>query len=229
MCDKNALNQIAVALGNQHRLEMLVLMMEGRYFTAKELSYGTGLLPSAATAHLKALVDSGLVKTFKQGKFKYFTLCSSDVALVVESVMCLASSKGIRRKLPEHEMCQARYCFNHLAGQLGVVIYKKLLESQYILTGNHSKTIHLTSKGEEWLHCHNLLPAGLQAIPDKAALQCMDWTERVPHLGGFLGKVLAEKFAKSEWIIRKKNSRAVFITQEGKNNLCQIFEINDSF
>lgn len=229
MFNKNLLNQLAIALGNQRRLEMLVLMMEGRYFTAKELAYGTGLLPSAATAHLKALVDSGLVKTFKQGKFKYFTLSSSEVASVVESVMYLASSKGIRRKLPENEICHARFCFNHLAGNLGVLIYQKLLELHYIQTEDHSKTIHLTSNGADWLHYHNLLPAGPESIPEKAAIQCMDWTERVPHLGGFLGNILADRFVKSEWIIKKKNSRAVFVTKDGKTNLNRIFGTSGLF
>lgn len=229
MFNKNHLNQIAIALGNLHRIEMLVLMMEGRYFTAKELSYSVGLLPSAATAYLKALVDNGLVKTFKQGKFKYFTLQSSEVAAMVESIMCLASGKEVHRKLPEPDICKARFCFNHVAGEMGVLIYKEMLASQYICTEDNSKIIHLTEKGFIWLRKNELLPDGLKKMPEKTALQCMDWTERVPHLGGFLGGALADSFVKLEWIIRKKNSRAISVTKKGQHHLNRIFGTENLF
>ncbi|MXP49226.1 winged helix-turn-helix transcriptional regulator [Pantoea sp. Eser] len=180
MCDRNVLNQKYIAMGNQHRLEMLVLMMEGIYFTAKELSYSAGLMPSAATPHLKAPIDNGLVKTFRQEKFKYFTLKSPDVASVVESVLCLASSDGIHRKFPNTDVCQARYCFNHLAGHLVVLIYTAMLQSEYIVADHDSKAVLVTKRGTKWLQKNNFLPDNMKKLLEKNAIQCMDWTERVP-------------------------------------------------
>lgn len=226
MCEITQLNQIAIAIGNQHRLAMLVLMMEGRYFTAKELAYGAGIQPSAATGHLKTLVASKMVKSFSQGKFKYFTLYSADVASVIESVICLAATKEIRRSKPDAAMCHARLCFNHLAGRLGINIYRFMDEMKFITSDNDSKILRVTGEGKNWLRRNHFNCNALFQSETKQAIQCMDWSERIPHLGGKLGSIIAVNFMNSGWIRRKKNSRAVIITEEGYENISRLFNIH---
>lgn len=77
------LNQIAKAIGNPHRMQILTLLMEGRAFTAKELSYGVNIDPAAGSLHLNLLVSSGLISCIKQGRFKYYRLASVEVAHLI--------------------------------------------------------------------------------------------------------------------------------------------------
>lgn len=49
------LARIAATVGDPRRIQMLVLLMlmEGRVLTAKELALGAGIEPATATSHLK--------------------------------------------------------------------------------------------------------------------------------------------------------------------------------
>jgi len=223
MTDKKELIQLVTAIGNYSRYSMLELLMSGRYFTAKELAYGAGLQPSAATAHLKTLVDSRLVTTFHQGRCKYFTLFSPEVASVIESMMCLTHERKIRRKLPDPDMCTARVCFNHIAGRLGVYIYSRMHELNYLVSNDGTREMTITETGYSWLQQHNFDCSELRDACKKQALQCMDWSERTPHTGGILGRLIADYFIAEKMVARKRNSRSVTLTAEGRVGIRRLF------
>lgn len=229
MSDKTDLIQLIATIGNYNRYLMLELMMAGHYFTAKELAYGAGLQPSAATAHLKTLVDCRLVTTFNQGRCKYFTLFSPEVASVIESMMSLTNARKVRRKLPEPEMCNARFCFNHIAGRLGVYIYSQMHELNYMVSNKDTRQISVTESGYSWLRQHHFDCSELRGTSDKQALQCMDWSERTPHTGGILGRLIADYFIAEEWITRKKNSRVITLTAEGSMGIRRLFGSGANF
>ncbi|TNH05302.1 winged helix-turn-helix transcriptional regulator [Testudinibacter sp. TR-2022] len=223
-----AINQIAIALGNKIRLSMLLLMLEGRYFTAKELAYGAEIQPAAATAHLKVLLDSQLIICFPQGRFKYFALANEEVAQILETMLYLAPTIKVKRKLPQEEMCQARFCYNHLAGKLGVALYQQLHALQYIQSHVDSKEVKITALGYKWLQQAGIWQTE-QKVKRKMAVKCLDWSERTPHLAGHLGTLLAEYFIKQQWVVKQKDSRILKITLLGKTALTQQFGINWNF
>ena len=84
------LARIASTVGDPRRIHMLSLLMEGRALTAKELALGAGIEPATATAHLKRLLDDGLLESASQGRHKYFRFASEHVAHLVESLMRVA-------------------------------------------------------------------------------------------------------------------------------------------
>src|SRR6187399_2144005 len=84
------LARLAATVGDARRIQMLVLLMEGRALTAKELALGAGIEPATATAHLKRLLDDGLVASTSQGRHKYFRFASEQVAQMVEALMRVA-------------------------------------------------------------------------------------------------------------------------------------------
>ena len=64
---------------------------------------------------------------------------------------------------------------------------------------------------------------GLGLDPDasaksrRAALRpCLDWSERRPHLAGHLAAALACQCFEMDWVRRRKDSRAVILTEEGR-------------
>src|SRR5262245_49636777 len=110
-------SRLARTIGDATRMRMLVLLMEGRALTAKELAYGSGVEPATATAHLARLQSDGLLSSVAQGRHKYFRLASPAVAQLVESMMVLAPRARPSRELEDIHV--ARFCYDHLAGRLG--------------------------------------------------------------------------------------------------------------
>ncbi|HEY8355908.1 MAG TPA: winged helix-turn-helix domain-containing protein, partial [Ramlibacter sp.] len=116
------LARIAATIGDARRIRMLALLMEGRALTAKELALGAGVEPATASAHLKRLLEDGLLESTSQGRHKYFRFASEHVAQLVESLMRVAPPRKAQagaareREAPER---RARYCYDHLAGALG--------------------------------------------------------------------------------------------------------------
>src|SRR3954469_17554932 len=114
------LARIAATVGDPRRIQMLALLMEGRALTAKELALGAGVEPATASAHLKRLLEDGLVESAAQGRHKYFRFASDQVAQMVESLMRVAPRKTIAVRITTPEpLRRARYCYDHLAGTLG--------------------------------------------------------------------------------------------------------------
>src|SRR5690606_12332769 len=93
----------ARTLGDPTRMKMLILLMEGRALTAKELAYGSGVEPATATAHLKRLLDDRLIAVAVQGRHKYVRLASPDVAQLIELMLAVAPRVALRRPQPRVE------------------------------------------------------------------------------------------------------------------------------
>lgn len=214
MGEKPDLDQLSIAIGNPSRMSMLALLMEGRALTAKELAYGSGIEPGAATGHLHQLVSAGLIHYVNQGRFKYFQLATPEVAMLIETMMTLAPHKKVKRKLPAKELCDARYCYDHLAGKLGTQIYNFLIDNN--LLESDCRNLRLTPQGKECFEKMGIDVKSFEQGQRKNAYQCLDWSERTFHIGGALGHTLATFFADDKWICRRKNSRVVDVTERGK-------------
>lgn len=220
------LEKLASAIGSATRIGMLSLLMEGRALTAKELAVSTGIEPGTATAHLNQLINNGLIKFVTQGRFKYFRIASPEVAHLVESMMVVAPPLKISRVLPTNEMCKARYCYDHLAGELGTSIYKAFINLELISENDNS--INITDKCLAWMNYNNMKYDSEIFERRKPITDCLDWSERTSHIGGALGAVIANHFAESGWISRVKGKRAVKITSKGKQALRELLVIEIS-
>ena len=54
---------------------------------------------------------------------------------------------------------------------------------------------------------------------------CLDWTERRYHLAGIFCKSLTQKLLEEAWLKYYPNSRAVFVTNKGKQNFLTFFKL----
>lgn len=209
--------RIAATVGDASRIRMLVLLMEGRALTAKELALGAGIEPGTATSHLKRLVDDGLLESAAQGRHKYFRFASEQVAQLVESLMRVAPK---RASLPaakaDEPIRRARFCYDHLAGSLGTGLLAMLLRRRWLQAdAAGSRQLLLTTPGEKALRALGLDLDGLRSKRRQLACTCLDWSERRDHLGGALGAALALHFTQQGWIERRKHSRVVQVSTEG--------------
>lgn len=218
------LARLASTVGDPRRIQMLALLMEGRALTAKELALGAGITPATATAHLKRLLDDGLLAGTSQGRHKYFRLASEHVAHLVESLMRVAPRRQPEPAQTVEPIRQARYCYDHLAGSLGTGLLALLLRKGWLVndsTDAAAKQLDLTPKGARAFTTLGLDLAGARARRRQFACRCLDWSERRDHLGGALGAALAEHLQAAHWIERRKHSRLVSVTTLGREQLGQ--------
>ena len=114
----------------------------------------------------------------------------------------------------------ARCCYDHLAGELGVRIAVTLENRGLIASIEPGKRVDVTLAGVAWFEAvfgfdvRNLKP-GRHGL----ACRCLDWTERRYHLAGPLGTRLLQRYFELGWLRRTPQSRAVRLTQKGRDSL----------
>lgn len=215
------LAEIAHLMGDPARANMLQALMDGRALTAKELAWLAGVAPQTASGHLARLMQGGLLAVTTQGRHRYYRLASAEVAAALEGLMVLAGTQGANRRLPSRvgaELSQARTCYDHFAGRLGIGIHDALVIGGHLTVADGG--YGLTRSGAAVFATLGIDIAESAAKSRRAALRpCLDWSERRPHLAGSLAAALACRCFEAGWVRRKKDSRAVILTEQGREVL----------
>src|SRR4029450_11982423 len=214
-----SLERFAKIIGDATRIRMLQLLMEGRALTAKELAYGARVEPATATQHLRRLQEAVLISVKAQGRHKYFKPASPQVAELMELLMVLAPEQKGRVVGPrvEEPLRRGRMCYDHLAGELGIGITEALVK--HGILRKEADAFALTRRGAAWFPGLGIDVEAARTLRRKFAATCLDWSERRDHLGGALGAALAERLVDLGWIARKRNSRAVSVTEAGEHKV----------
>ncbi|MDT7625924.1 MAG: hypothetical protein QOF99_6825 [Pseudonocardiales bacterium] len=194
---------VAVLFGDPARLAMLAALAGGRALPAGELARQAGVRPATATAHLRKLVDGGLVRVRVQGRHRYHELAGARVGAVLEALAQLAPAAEVR-SLRAHRagaaLVEARTCYDHLAGRRGVELRDRLLEAG-ALRAVGELDHQLTGPGRRLLTALEVDPERLAASRRVFARRCVDWTHRRPHLAGALPAALTGQFVARGWLL----------------------------
>ncbi len=224
---ENRFGEIASLFGNRPRAIMLWCLLDGKAYTATELALSADISFQSASNHLLKLVKGNLLKVENQGRHRYYTFANPEVARVVESMASLIPDhRHLERKkirVPE-TLAYARTCYDHLAGSLGVKITKALLD-QGILLKNNSKAYILSNKGRSWFKEIEIDTDKLKRHKRSFAHPCLDWSERTHHLAGALGAAILDVCLRNDWIRRKRDSREIIITSQGKTAFRTLLQI----
>lgn len=191
----------AALLGDPARAAMLQALLGGEALTAGELARTAGIGAPAASAHLARLVEGGLVVVHPQGRHRYHRLASEEVAAAIETLggLTMAVAPPARRWPHGEEFRTARLCYDHLAGRVGVALHAALVGQGWIAPAPGGW--EATPEGEAGLGGLGVdLPAARQAR--RFACDCMDWSERRPHLAGGLGREIAACCLRRRWLGR---------------------------
>ncbi|AFE10831.1 transcriptional regulator2C ArsR family [Corallococcus coralloides DSM 2259] len=213
---------LATAVGDATRIRMLELLMEGRALVAKELAFGTGVSPATATAHLQRLEQARLVRSTRQGRNKVFRIATPTVARMVEALMTVAV-RGPRVSATPEPLRAARYCYDHLAGRLGMGITDALLRAGHLSL--RKRAFALTPSGEAWFQDFGIDLASVREQRRHFAHRCLDWSERRDHLAGALGAALAARVFSLGWVERQRDSRGLIVTPGGQRGLKRHFGV----
>lgn len=84
---ETSMAMVASALADPSRVSILCALMDGRAWTATELSVVAGIAASTASGHLNRLLSSGLVICLMQGRHRYYSLAGHHIAGLLENLM----------------------------------------------------------------------------------------------------------------------------------------------
>jgi DNA-binding transcriptional ArsR family regulator len=217
MAESPNIAALAAPLADPARALMVTLLMDGRARTVTELGLATGLTKASASEHVKRLEGAGFLRATRQGRHKYLTLASPDIARLIETMMALAkpAPPAVQTFGPrDAALREARLCYNHLAGGMGVQMYRSLSARGFL--AHQPDGLDLTPDGHAFCLTFGLCTADL--VPSRAPLcrDCLDWSERQSHLGGRLGRLLLARMEAEGWFRRHDGSRALSPTPEGR-------------
>jgi hypothetical protein len=106
----------------------------------------------------------------------------------------------------------------------GVAMMNRLRSSGYLR--EQGEGFRLTREGDRFLRGAGIDIDGAAAKRRRFAYACLDWTHRVPHLGGALGAVLLDWLLRSGTVVRLKTGRAVRLTEVGRRRMQHVFGIS---
>jgi DNA-binding transcriptional ArsR family regulator len=211
---------IASLIGDRARATILMCLMAGRALTATELARAAGVTKQTASSHLAKLVAARLVAVESAGRHRYFRLTDHRVGTVIENLMGLAHRIGavqVDSGPPDPALRKARACYDHLAGELGVLVFDSLRQQGLIrATG---KRVRLTEDGERFCLEMGIDLAALERERRPLCLACLDWSVRRHHLAGALGAALLSRFIALGWARPHRGTRAVSFSALGERSL----------
>ncbi len=219
-------SRIAAAIGEPARAHMLFCLLDGRSRTSTELAVVAEVTPSTASVHLQRLKTERLVKVIAQGKHRYYSLESGNVAAALESLSVLAG--GMRTPFvpsTPNRLRAARTCYDHIAGTLGVLLHDRFQALRWISadpkTGDD--VCDLTPSGVRGFGSMGIDVEAIRAQRRRFAYACVDWSERRPHLGGALAAAVLNLAVQRKWLLRDLDSRSLSITKLGRREMASRF------
>ena len=227
MQNEPPMSRIGSLIGSPARALMLGELFDGRALTATELASVAGVSGATASEHLALLLAGGFMTREKSGRHQYYRLASAEIAGALEQLVAQTAlvSPTIKTKKHIHTPMQnARMCYDHIAGRLGVAIADGLVENEMLIVlGNDYE---LTSKGKVLLGNIGINVNDLSKSKRLFARRCLDWSERRHHVAGAVGAAIADVSFEKGWIERAKERRVLSVTPKGKMQLKALIGIN---
>ncbi len=220
MATTSEIATLAALIGNPARAAMLLALLGGRALTAGELADTAGVTPQTASGHLEQLRVGGLIRAWAEGRHRRHALASPETGHLLEALHLAAAAgqasprlPASRRRVPD-DLREARSCYDHLAGRLGVALAEAL---------GHEGAV--STEGEARLTRWGLELQSLRGQRRPFCRACLDWSERRPHLAGALGAAILTRSFELGWLRRTSASRALEVTAAGRAGLRRVFEV----
>ena len=125
------------------RAKMLWNLLDGRAYTATELSAAADISTNSASNHLAKLLAADLLKFEMQGRHRYYSFAKPEIAYAVESLANLANGNSpsvAKQEKIAGGMKYCRTCYDHLAGFVAVKIVESLEEKDFLQKTEKSYT-----------------------------------------------------------------------------------------
>ena len=220
---------VANLIGDATRGKMLTALMGGIALTASELALEADITSQTASSHLSKLVEGQLLVVRKQGRHKYFQLKNGEIASLLEMLLNISSNINhpkTKTGPSDPRLRKSRVCYDHLAGELGVVLYDSLVMSHHII--DYGSETELTEKGILFFKEIGLNITELKKSKRPLCKSCLDWSERRNHLSGQVGHWILSDMYNQGWAIKDVDSRCILFTESGLKQFEKTYKIISS-
>jgi DNA-binding transcriptional ArsR family regulator len=217
---------VAGLLSDPSRAAMCLALAGGEARPAGELAVLASVSAQTASNHLAKLIAGRILRVEQQGRWRYYRLAGEEVGHAVEALAVVApplrrQTEADETGLSARRLKEARTCYSHLAGRLGVAIADALVIAQWL--EDDGRSYRVTPAGTR-----ALLALGIEVNGRRGqapARRCLDWTERRHHVAGLVGTSLAELALRRGWIRRLRGTRALLVTPAGRDQLKKVFNL----
>jgi DNA-binding transcriptional ArsR family regulator len=214
---------VATLIGDRARAEILLALMSGEAQTATELAAAARVTKQTASSHLTKLVDAGLLAVVPQGRHRYFRIADRQVARLIESLIGVAERVGPPREFGPRDLAmrKARVCYDHLAGELGVLVHDSMQQRRMLRAS--AEGLALTDRGADFVRSFGLDLDALERERRPLCRSCLDWSVRRYHLAGALGAAVLQRCMLLGWARRAPRSRVVTFSVTGERAFRRLF------
>jgi DNA-binding transcriptional ArsR family regulator len=166
---------------------------------------------------LRQLREAGVVSASREGRQVVYSLTDDRLPALLDKLA------GAQPAPPRSRGAASRTCYDHLAGPLGVAVYRALRE-RGALVAQADGTVALGRSDA-------LRELGVGAVDPgrrRLAFECLDATEHAAHLAGALGDALAHALFARGWVARVGEGREVRVTRAGARGLERVLALPDA-
>ncbi|RMB57831.1 transcriptional regulator [Tessaracoccus antarcticus] len=203
---------------------MIDVLMDGTARPAGELAAVARVSAATASEHLAILVAAGLLRGKRAGRQRLYSILDQRTAEALESLgqLCVeVPISSLVQSRTKHDLADARMCYDHVAGRLGVELFDASVRLRWF-----DSEAHLTARGERALSELGVAVPAARAQRRPLTRTCPDWTQRRPHLAGALGAALTAQLLERRWITRRSTGRGLIITADGLNAIQRTWGID---
>jgi DNA-binding transcriptional ArsR family regulator len=199
-------------LADPVRLRVVDRLGHGGPATVSELAGALDVPMPLLSNHLRRLREAGLVTVSRSGRSVIYAIADESLFSLLPLLDRLT---GVVTTAPaEADPADGRTCYAHLAGRLGVALYRSLRERGAV----RDRPDGLVELGAEPMPLEIEVPGERRRV----AFECFDATQHAPHLAGALGDELAAELFERGWIERG-GGREVRVTAKGERGLRRTF------
>jgi len=213
----------ATLLAEPARAEVVLAALADGPLSASELASRAGVSRSTASGHLRRLVEGGFLVAAAHGRSRRYELAGPEVAEAVEALSRVAPPRPPRSlgEANRNELIrEARTCYDHLAGRLGVDFAGALERRGVVERSNGDYALGKHAAAELAVLGIELEPLTLLRRP--LVRGCLDWSERELHVAGALGAALTARLFELGCIVRRDTTRSVALTEAGRELFAEL-------
>ena len=133
------------------------------------------------------------------------------------------------------DMRYARTCYDHLAGELAVRLFDRMLTSKWLEVVRRKggrraagskrpgpTALDATPQGVDEFSRLGIDLTAQKARRRRFACTCIDWSERRPHLGGALGAAFLDACTEHGWVETTAKRRVLRVTPAGERHFSAV-------
>lgn len=205
-------------LADPLRLRVVDRLGQGGPATVSRLAGELQVSLPQLSNHLRRLREAGLVRAERTGRHAVYELEDPGLELLLpllDRITGRVAPTSVDSTTPP---IPSRTCYAHLGGRVGVALYGALRNSG-ALRERADGTVDLGETAAETFAALGVDIAAIEPGRQRLAFECLDATERAPHLASAAADALAASLLARRWLECEEGGRTIRVTARGARGL----------